>query len=241
MLGNGSGGESIYNGKKFKDERAGLQLKHERGTLSMGNSGKNSNSSQFFFPFQAAPQCDGKHVVFGRIVSGLDVLDAAEKYGTTEGDPTAPICITDCGVFAPFHVPGAGYWYDQPDEDSFSGVSPVFMVLPRVAVLAPNAAVKEKFQKAMGDKAIVTCISAEDLPEESMQIDRIHELLGTFAVDVVVVAPVCKDITSKITLPKSWSDAGISIVEVVLESKPIEALSVVKTKSWLSKKEWLLE
>ena len=74
MFGNGSGGESIYNGKKFKDERAGLQLKHDcRGVVSMGNSGKNSNTSQFFITFQAAPQCDGKHVVFGKVVSGFEV------------------------------------------------------------------------------------------------------------------------------------------------------------------------
>lgn len=74
VFGNGSGGESIYNGKKFKDERAGLQLKHDtKGVLSMGNSGKNSNSSQFFITFKAAPQCDGKHVVFGKVVSGFEV------------------------------------------------------------------------------------------------------------------------------------------------------------------------
>lgn len=70
VFGNGSGGESIFNGKKFMDERAGLLEKHDRrGILSMGNSGKNSNSSQWFITFAAAPQCDGKHVVFGRVVS----------------------------------------------------------------------------------------------------------------------------------------------------------------------------
>lgn len=78
VFGNGSGGESIFNGKKFKDERAGLQLKHDaRGVLSMGNSGKNSNTSQFFITFKEAPQCDGKHVVFGKVVSGFEV--SAEK------------------------------------------------------------------------------------------------------------------------------------------------------------------
>ena len=56
-MGNGAGGESIYNGKKFKDERAGLMMKHDRELLlSMGNSGKNSNSSQFFVTFGPAPQ-----------------------------------------------------------------------------------------------------------------------------------------------------------------------------------------
>ena len=70
VFGNGSGGESIY-GKKMKDERTGLSMKHDkRGVLSMGNSGKNSATSQFFITFAAAPQCDGKHVVFGRVVAG---------------------------------------------------------------------------------------------------------------------------------------------------------------------------
>lgn len=58
--GDGSGGDSIYGGK-FNDEKPGLKLKHDAaGILSMANSGKNSNSSQFFFTLAPAPQCDGK-------------------------------------------------------------------------------------------------------------------------------------------------------------------------------------
>ena len=64
----------------------------------MGNSGKNSNSSQFFFTLDSAPQCDGKHVIFGECISGFDVLKKAEKFGTADGDTTAPITITDCGI-----------------------------------------------------------------------------------------------------------------------------------------------
>lgn len=59
-VGDGSGGDSIYGGK-FNDEKTGLKLKHDAaGILSMANSGKNSNSSQFFFTLAPAPQCDGK-------------------------------------------------------------------------------------------------------------------------------------------------------------------------------------
>jgi cyclophilin family peptidyl-prolyl cis-trans isomerase len=58
--GDGSGGDSIYGGK-FNDEKPGLKLKHDAaGILSMANSGKNSNSSQFFFTLGPAPQCDGE-------------------------------------------------------------------------------------------------------------------------------------------------------------------------------------
>ena len=72
--GDGSGSESIYGGK-FNDEKPGLQLKHDRaGILSMANSGRNSNSSQFFLTFGPAPQCDGKHVVLGEVAEGLHIL-----------------------------------------------------------------------------------------------------------------------------------------------------------------------
>ncbi|EGB07157.1 hypothetical protein AURANDRAFT_16055, partial [Aureococcus anophagefferens] len=85
VKGNGSGGASVF-GKKFKDEAKGLKLKHGRGALSMGNSGKNANSSQFFFTFAPCPQLDGKHVVFGRVIAGFDVLDAVEATAPPTGE-----------------------------------------------------------------------------------------------------------------------------------------------------------
>lgn len=69
VMQNGTGGESIF-GKKFKDERGGLNIKHDRaGLVSMCNSGKNSNTSQFFVTLRegGCPQCDGKHVIFGEV------------------------------------------------------------------------------------------------------------------------------------------------------------------------------
>ena len=256
VLGNGSGGESIFNnGKKFKDERAGLALKHDQPyVLSMGNSGKNANSSQFFFTFAAAPQCDGKHVIFGRVVSGFAVVDRAESFGTSSGEPTVSITITDCGVYGHHGLspsnglattPGAGYWYDAPDAESFSGVSPIFMVLPRVVVLAPNQAAMEKFKNAMGEAVVITSILLDASGEgEADIIARLQELLASFAIDAIVVAPVLQKAinSSKFVLPDAWTTAGMNSEQVVLSAKPLEALASVQQTSWLSnKQDWRLE
>ena len=64
----------------------------------MANSGKNSNSSQFFITFAPSPQLDGKHVVFGHVVAGLELLDAIEaEAASADGAPATPTWISDCG------------------------------------------------------------------------------------------------------------------------------------------------
>merc|ERR1719229_1201682 len=97
-LGDGRGGESIYGGK-FNDEAGGLALRHaKRGLLSMANSGRDTNGSQFFILFKPAHHLNGKHVVFGEIVEGNATLDAIEGVKTTSDDrPIAPIITARCG------------------------------------------------------------------------------------------------------------------------------------------------
>eukprot|EP01024_Parvocaulis_polyphysoides_P014287 TRINITY_DN157_c0_g1_i2.p2 TRINITY_DN157_c0_g1~~TRINITY_DN157_c0_g1_i2.p2 ORF type:complete len:173 (+),score=37.52 TRINITY_DN157_c0_g1_i2:132-650(+) len=93
--GNGTGGESIY-GEKFPDEN--FSKKHTGpGMLSMANAGPNTNGSQFFLTTVPCPWLDGKHVVFGQVVKGMEVVKAVESYGSSSGATKATIVVADCG------------------------------------------------------------------------------------------------------------------------------------------------
>jgi len=96
--GDGTGGESIY-GSKFADETfEGKAGKHfGPGTLSMANAGPNTNGSQFFICTAATPHLDGKHVVFGQVVKGYDVIKAMEAVGSRTGKTSSKVTISDCG------------------------------------------------------------------------------------------------------------------------------------------------
>ena len=119
--GDGTGGESIY-GRVFEDESSGLELEHSTvGQLSMANAGSsrvgrppsqpcpcslhanarctgpNTNGSQFFITINPSPWLDGKHVVFGEMVEGFDVLGKMEMVGTKSGKTQLSVMVTDCG------------------------------------------------------------------------------------------------------------------------------------------------
>jgi len=92
---NGTGGKSVY-GEKFEDEN--FQLKHTgQGILSMANAGPNTNGSQFFICTAKTSWLDGKHVVFGSIVDGMEVVKQMEAYGSQSGRTTKKISIAECG------------------------------------------------------------------------------------------------------------------------------------------------
>ncbi len=97
--GNGTGGMSIY-GEYFEDEN--LEIKHNQpGLLSMANAGPNTNNSQFFILTKEAPWLDGKHVVFGIVLHGMDVIKKIESLETNPQDePAQKVTILRSGLMS---------------------------------------------------------------------------------------------------------------------------------------------
>ncbi len=93
--GDGTGGRSIW-GNKFNDEN--FKLKHEPFCLSMANAGPNTNGSQFFITTAATSWLDGRHVVFGRVSEGKDVVKKVEGVGSGSGRPSKKVSISKCSV-----------------------------------------------------------------------------------------------------------------------------------------------
>lgn len=88
---NGMGGYSVYGGR-FADEN--FKLRHDQpGRLSMANAGPDTNGSQFFITTVPTPHLDGKHVVFGQVVKGMETVYRMEQNGTEDGTPRQPVTL----------------------------------------------------------------------------------------------------------------------------------------------------
>jgi len=121
---NGTGGESIY-GEKFEDEWYDNQMyitHNTPGLLSMANSGKNTNGSQFFITLKRCKWLDCKHVVFGQVEDGYDVVKAMEQVGSGSGRTSEKVVIVECGELKkgdykqPQSVINGDYFHEWKDD-----------------------------------------------------------------------------------------------------------------------------
>jgi peptidyl-prolyl cis-trans isomerase B (cyclophilin B) len=95
--GDGTGGFSIF-GETFPDEPMGLKLQMSRGVVAMANAGPDTNGSQFFITVVQADWLNGKHVVFGRVLKGMDIIDEISDLpvDATSDKPLKPVIISGC-------------------------------------------------------------------------------------------------------------------------------------------------
>ena len=209
-------------------------------------------------------QCDGKHVIFGKMISGWEVLDEIETLGTTSGVPNGTVTITDCGVYLPHVTPASGFWYDQPDNNettTYTGISSSFIVRPRVAVIGPTSVVVDKFCTVLQSKCCSvikftttdTATATEDPNTDTNEnvAQKVYDLLQSYSIDVVLVAPSCRNIMEQIKIPDSFfitatatsqpptqqhelpNTVHISKSNVIIECKPLDAITAVYSQSWL--------
>ena len=96
--GTGKNGQSIWD-RKFDDELHDDLRHSRRGIVSMANNGPNTNGSQFFITTSRTEWLDGKHVVFGQVIQGMDIVRKVEECGSKSGKPNKRVKIANCGEF----------------------------------------------------------------------------------------------------------------------------------------------
>lgn len=193
----GTGGESIY-GEKFEDEA--FVHKHDKPfLLLMANAGPNTNGSQFFITTVPTPHLDGKHVVFGRLLSGKGLVRAIEKLKTKNDKPLEDVVVEDCGELgedvdlASFLDDGTGDVYESTlaDDEKVDLKKPetVFKAIEDVKEIATKLYKAGDIEKAYAKYSKVRDFVEEyfpdDLPQED--IERLNKLELSAYLNVALV------------------------------------------------------
>ena len=141
--------------------------------------GKNSNSSQFFVTLAACPQLDGKHVVFGRVLAGMDVIRAVEAVAGEGEKPAAPVVICACGVFED-DTPPRGYWAPASVE-AHTDAPPSFVPAPTLVLVVGPPAAADRARAALAAESLRADVVAAPDPDASAadRVDRRAVVLVT--------------------------------------------------------------
>jgi len=165
VFGNGTGGESIY-GETFRDEN--FQRRHTcAGLLSMANRGRNTNSSQFFITLKACPHLDGKHVVFGQIIEGMEVARKIAKVPTNMNEkPKIQVTIYKCGDEDERRL----HIIEDPFKDAMMQITKERINDEKVKVLEPSDV--DNYKKKLKKSAFKMLQDYSDSEEEIMNFSK---------------------------------------------------------------------
>ena len=175
----------------------------------------------------------------------MEVLKYVEEVaGSENGTPTEPVAITGCGEFEPGVTPGQGYWIDYPDPDAYGGTTPLFMVRPRVLVIAPSASVGERFGEVMahhggtGRGVSVRCLHPE---QDDWRDEAASTLVSEHAVDLTLVAAKVAELAPDAALLPLYP--ALELERVVVTKPAPGAIGTVletATEAWQSAG-WLVD